>query len=137
MNQKIKELVDRYKEKGDFTYKTITDEQIAESQILLSVELPVQFIEFLQTYGHGGIGGVEVLGVGKNSHLLFVEETLKYREHALPYNLIIVENCDEWVYCIDTKDSSVVSWDGKNIKEAYPDFDSYLQGRFTEAIENL
>lgn len=137
MNETIKRLIGRYEEKGDFTYTAITDEQIAESQSLLSVKLPIQFLEFLQTYGHGGIGGVEVLGVGKNGHLLFVEETIKYRQHALPCSLIVIENCDEWVYCIDTQNNNVVSWDGKNTKEEYPDFDAYLLGRFTEAIENL
>ena len=137
MNESIKEIIKNYEVKGDFTYTFITDDQIAEAQSLLSVELPFQYLEFLQTYGHGGIGGVEIIGIGKNGHLLFVDETIKYREYGLPINLIVIENCDEWVYCINCETGCIISWTNQNSEEAYPDFDTYVLDRFMEEAENL
>ncbi len=137
MNSIIKNLVEKHEEKGDFTYTVITPKQIEEAQVLLCASLPDEYLEFLHTYGHGGIGGVEIIGVGKNGNLLFVNETMKYRKLGLPDNLIVIENCDEWLYCLDCDNSRVVSWSNQSVEEAYPDFDTYLLDRFTDAAENL
>lgn len=137
MTEKIKKLIDTYEEVGDFTYTTITDDQIEEAQNALGVKLPGQYLDFLRTYGHGGIGGIEVIGIGKNGKMLFVSETLEYREYGLDKNLILIENCDEWVYCIDCNNNSIVSWNREEIQNVYPDFDSYLLDRFSDADENL
>jgi len=95
--------------------------------------LPGQYLDFLRTYGHGGIGGIEVIGIGRSRKMLFVSETLKYREFGLDNNLILLESCDEWVYCIDCNNNSIVSWSREDIQNVYPDFDSYLLDRFTDA----
>lgn len=137
MIDEMKKIIETYEEKGDFTYTTITEDQIVEAQNILGVELPVQYLDFLRTYGHGGIGGIEVIGIGKNGKMLFVSETLEYRQYGLGKNLILIENCDEWVYCIDCTNNSIVSWNREEIQDAYPDFDSYLLDRFTDAAENL
>lgn len=137
MNDKIQNLIKQYEAKGDFTYTIITPKQIEEVQTMLCSNLPGKYLEFLRTYGHGGIGGVEIIGVGKNGTLLFVKETMKYRELGLPDNLIVIENCDEWLYCIDCNNSQVVSWSNQSVEVAYPDFDTYLLDRFTDAAENL
>ncbi len=137
MNTSIKNLIDQYQVRGDFTYSVITPEQIEEAQTLLRTSLPGEYLEFLRTYGQGGIGGVEIIGVGKNGTLLFVKETMKYRGLGLPDNLVVIENCDEWLYCIDCNNSQVVSWSNQSIEASYPDFDTYLLDRFTEAADNL
>lgn len=137
MNNCITSMIEKYEEKGDFTYTAITDAQIAEAEKTLSLKLPAQYTEFLRTYGHGGIGGIEITGVGKNGHLLFVEDTLSYREHGLPENLIMIENCDEWIYCLDSTNGKVVSWNNDSPEEEYPDFDSYFLDRLKDAAENL
>lgn len=137
MSEKIKKLIVAYEETGDFTYTTITDDQIGEAENALGVKLPGQYLDFLRTYGHGGIGGIEVIGIGKSGKMLFVSETLEYREYGMDKNLILIENCDEWVYCIDCNNNSIVSWSREDIQNAYPDFDSYLLDRFTDAVENL
>ena len=137
MTEIIKKLIDTYEEVGDFTYTTITDDQIEEAQNALGVKLPGQYLDFLRTYGHGGIGSIEVIGIGKSGKMLFVSETIEYREYGLDKNLILIENCDEWVYCIDCNNNSIVSWSREGIQNAYPDFDSFLLDRFTDAAENL
>ena len=137
MNKEIKTLIKDYATKRSFTYKAITEEQIKEAEESLSVKLPSQYLEFLKEYGQGGIGGIEVLGIGANNQLVFVEETLDYRQYGLPQNLIVIENCGEWVYCIDSDTCAIISWSQDLTKEEYPDFDSYLLDRFSDAAENL
>ena len=84
--------------------------------------------------------GIEILGVAKNGRVVFVDTTLKLRELGMPQNLIVIEECDEWVYCIENESQSIVSWaieDGNTYREAYQDFETYLQDRVNDAIENL
>lgn len=71
---------------------------------------------------------------------IFAEETEEYRPDGLPDGLVAVENCDEWLYCIDCSNGKVVSWspyDDDGVVEVYEDFDSYLLDRFNDAIENM
>lgn len=137
MTTEIKNLISQYENKGDFTYSPISDEQLDAAQSLLNVILPIQYVDFLREYGHGGVGGVEVIGVGKDGTLLFVDKTLKFRGYGMPLNLVVIENCDEWIYCINSFDGSIVSWSVDEIEEEYSDFDSYLLDRFMDAAENL
>ena len=66
MYDKVVELINQYEEKGDFTYAVVNDVIIAEAEKVLNVNIPEQYQWFLKRYGHGGIGGIETLGVGKN-----------------------------------------------------------------------
>lgn len=137
MNKEIEKLIQEYATERSFTHKSITVEQIKEAEETLSVKLPSQYLTFLKEYGHGGIGGIEILGVGANNQLAFVEETLDYRKYGLPKNLIVIENCGEWLYCIDTETCVIVSWTEDFTKVEYSDFDTYLLDRFSDAAENL
>lgn len=137
MQSEIVNLVKQYENPGDFTYATISDSQICEAERRLSVQLPAEYIDFLRMYGHGGIGGIEVIGVGKNGKLLFVEQTEKYRGYGLPNNLVLIENCDEWVYCIDCNSGKIITWSNTEIATAYFSFSEYLLDRFNDAVENM
>jgi len=66
-----------------------------------------------------------------------VDETKKYRKLGLPKEFIVIENCDEWLYCIDSRNGEVVSWNQGGISREYPDFDTYVLDRFEEAAENI
>lgn len=61
MNKEINELIKKFATKRSFTYKTIKEEQIREAEESLSVKLPSQYLEFLEEYGQGGIGGMRSL----------------------------------------------------------------------------
>ena len=137
MNDRLKELIDKYETVGDFTHASLHNEAIDEAEKILGFKINPEFIEFLSEYGHGGIGGIEVFGVGMNNEMLFVTETLKYREYGLPQTLLVIENCDEWVYCIDSNNGKVVTWSNDEIQEAYESFDDYLFDRFSDAAENM
>lgn len=139
MNQKLYELIRRYERKGDFTHTPFTEEMLKEAQNTLQLILPPKYVDFLQKFGHGGIGGIAVLGVGKNGQLVFVNDTLTCREYSLPQNLIVIENCDEWLYCINADTGVIVMWsyDCDTVDAAYQDFDEYLGDRLKDEIENM
>lgn len=124
--------------KGDFTYAKVTDSMLTEAETRLSLKLPTAYRWFLINFGQGGIGGIEVLGIGKNGKMVFVDETIKYRSYGLPKDVILVENCDEWVYCIQSQNGKVGMWapGDTRCKESYESFESYLLDRINDILEN-
>lgn len=138
MNQIIIDTIKQYEQNGDFNYATVTDIMIAEAEKKLNVKLPEQYIAFLKQYGHGGIAGIETIGVGLTGRMIFVEITLDYRKDDLPDNLVVIENVDEYLTCIDCNTEKIVSWDFSGyIKEDYNSFDEYLICQMNRAIEDL
>lgn len=82
----------------------------------LNVSLSSSYKWFLKTFGMGGIFGVEILGFGKSTPPSVISQTERYRKLGLPLKYVVIENCDEFVYCLATdhmKDSEcpVISWD--------------------------
>ncbi|MGN0012812.1 MAG: SMI1/KNR4 family protein [Candidatus Bruticola sp.] len=137
MNDQLVGLIKKYESKGDFTHALVSEWQLEEAEQKLGVKLPAQYVDFLKQYGHGGIAGIEVMGVGINGNLLFVNETLKYRKDGLAANLVVIENCDEWLYCIDCNTGNVISWSDGDCEYSYSCFDDFILDRFADAIENL
>lgn len=138
MNDQIRALIAQYEKDAHFTRVAPTEEMLESAQRLLGVTIPQQFIDYLMEYSHGGVGGIEVLGVGLTGTMLFLEATLWHRKHGLPNNLLVVENCDEWQECIDCDTGEVVSWDPiEGAIVDYPNFDAFLLDRTQDAIENL
>ena len=139
MYSDIVETIKEYECKGYFTYSDVEENIFSLAEEELGISIPSQYLWFLKEYGHGGLNGIEILGVGKNRKMIFKDVTLKYRTYGLPHNLIVIENCDEWVYCIDSLSGKVKMWSqGKNkADEAYETFIDYLNDRIEDAIENL
>lgn len=138
MNNQIIETIEQYEQEGDFNYAKVSDEMISNAEMLLGIKLPEQYVDFLKRYGHGGIGGIEVIGVGLTGRMIFVDTTLDYREEDLPKNLVVIENVDEWLCCIDCNTGKIVSWDFTGyIKEDYDCFDDYLLDQMKGAIDNM
>ena len=137
MNNSLKTLIKKYEEPLDFTHPSFSAESIVHAESELGVTLPEEYVSFLREFGHGGINGVETIGIGKNGQLLFVEETLTFRQYGLPNNLVVIENCDEWLYCLNAKDGNVVMWSQEKQAPAYSSFDEYLSDRISDAIENM
>lgn len=104
--------IKKYEVKGDFNYASVTDDMISDAE--------------------------EILGVGLTGKMIFVESTLEYRADELPGNLVVIENVDEWLMCLDCDTGKVVSWDFTGyIKEEYDSFDDYLMDQMNNAIENI
>ena len=137
MNKKIVNLISRSEGEGAFTKIAPTQAMLDEVQAKLGFPVPKQFLEYLNMYSHGGFG-FEILGIGLDGSIAFLEETLEYRDDGLPENLLVVENCDEWLYCIDADTGEVVSWCvGEEPHADFPCFDDYLIDRLNDAIENM
>ncbi len=138
MNEKILEMVAQYKGDSFFTYAEFTDEARVRAEKSLNVILPDQYVEYLKAFGHGGVAGVEILGMGCDGAMIFVDSTTLYRGYGLPESLVVVENCDEWLYCIDCSNGAVVSWEiGGDVKPEFDCFDDFLLSEYSDAIENL
>ncbi len=138
MNDSILKTIKKYEVKGDFNYASVTDDMISEAEDKLGVKLPDQYVDYIKMFGHGGIAGLEILGVGLTGRMIFVDSTLEYRTDKLPENLVVIENVDEWLMCLDCKTEKVVSWDFTGyIKEEYDSFDDYLIDQMNNAIENM
>ena len=139
MSDVLYETIRRYEHNGDFSHTVVTEDMLNESEDRLGVKLPEEYKQFLKTFGHGGIGGVEVLGIGKNGTMIFENETIKYRAYGMPNNLLIIENCDEWVYCIDTNNGKIVMWASgcESYSNAYNGFKEFLQDRVNDILENM
>ena len=138
MNDSILKTIKKYEVKGDFNYASVTDDMISEAEDKLGVKLPDQYVDYIKMFGHGGIAGLEILGVGLTGRMIFVDSTLEYRADELPENLVVIENVDEWLMCLDCNTEKVVSWDFTGyIKEEYDSFDEYLIDQMNNAIENM
>jgi len=137
VSNRLARLIKQHESKGDFTHALVSGLQLEEAEQKLGIKLPDQYVDFLKQYGHGGIAGIEIIGIGINGNLLFVNETLKYRKYGLAANLVVIENCDEWLYCIDCNTGNVVSWSDGDVENSYSSFDDFLLDRFADAIENL
>ena len=138
MNDIILNTIKKYEVKGDFNYASVTDDMISDAEEILGVKLPNQYVDYIKMFGHGGIAGVEILGVGLTGKMIFVQSTLEYRADELPGNLVVIENVDEWLMCLDCDTGKVVLWDFTGyIKEEYDSFDDYLMDQMNNAIENI
>ncbi|PTM57554.1 SMI1/KNR4 family protein [Desmospora activa] len=140
--EKILAMVSEYREDSFFT-GSVHDFHVNQIEELLEVTLPDDYKWFVKNFGHGGIGGVDILGVSKTELPTCVKFTQRYREYGLPHSFVVIENCDEWVNCLDTAsmkngECPVVDWDrfgSSRIK--YNNFYDFLLDQFKEAIDNL
>lgn len=139
MVKELYTIIKQHESMGDFTHAHITDEMLDEAEKRMNVKFPEEYRQFLREFGHGGIGGIEVLGVGKNGSLLFEKVTLEYRAYGLPQELFVIENCGEWQYCINSDNGKVVMWSRGDFEysEAYDDFEAYLYDRVNDMIESM
>ncbi|WP_169713503.1 SMI1/KNR4 family protein [Paludifilum halophilum] len=141
--KEIIKLIAKYGEEDDFS-GNISYEHIQQIEVKLNVILPDSYKWFIKTFGHGGVAGIEVLGVTSKGVSTTLKTTLNYRRYGLPPAFVVIENVDEWLYCLDTsrmnnKECPVVDWDcfGNVGKEEFSNFYEFLLERFAEAIENL
>ena len=138
MNAEIEAMIDSNPKECRFTRVPIASDVIPEIEDELGVKLPQQYVDYIMEYGHGGVAGVEILGIGLTGEALFKQATLDYRGYGLPCKFVVVEDVGEWVYCLDCETEHVVSWDQLGgSRDRYSCFDDFLLDEFTEALDNL
>ncbi|MWC30015.1 SMI1/KNR4 family protein [Paenibacillus sp. MMS18-CY102] len=138
LNAFIQEHVDD----TDFT-GGVSDTEITKVENELNVVFPRSYKWFLKNYGSGGLFGVDILGCGKSAIPSVVSNTERLRNLGLPSEYIVIEDCDEFFYCLDTGnlldgECSIISWDrvaGFSGKRANGFYD-FLSERLSEAKEN-
>lgn len=140
--EKIMELINKGLQDNDFSGPAERS-KMSFIERTLRVTLPGSYQWFLQRYGHGGIGGLEILGVNKSGEPVCISETERFRKLGLPQTYVVIENCDEWVSCLDTSkitgdECPIVDWDRKgNSEMVYNSFESYLCERLEAALERM
>ncbi|WP_291581490.1 SMI1/KNR4 family protein [Clostridium sp. UBA6640] len=139
MQEKIIGIIEEYSEDGDFIGNISYDNLITVAEKELGFNIPSQYKWFIKNYGQGGIGAVQILGISKANRAVFKDITLEYRNYGLSTNLIVVENCDEWLYCIDINNGKIIAWDRISgvLGERYNTFLDFLADRFNDEIENM
>ena len=138
MNSQIRELIEKYEDDKDYTKMPLTEEIEERVKKELGVTLPKQYQDYLNEYSHGGIAGVDILGIGLEGSVIFLDVTKDYREEGLPDNFVAIENCDEWLYCLNCDTGEVYYWDWfGNERKEFDSFDEFLLSEYKDAIENL
>lgn len=117
-----------------FLYTDVMDKDIKSAENRLGFEIIQDYKKFLKKYGHGG-SFFEFLGFGTNGKALFVDETLKFRKSGLPNELMVFENCDEYIRCINSETGEVVNWSKYDDQRAVHEFNSFCDC-FLDAVEN-
>ncbi|MCY8233460.1 SMI1/KNR4 family protein [Priestia endophytica] len=139
MNLKILQMINEYDKESDF-FGEVSEDAITEAENRLGVNFPRQYREYVKKYGSGGICGVDILGVeGETDGSSVIEQTKRRRKQGLAKKYIVIENVDEFVYCLSTVDEhKVIRWSSitKEEIERYTTFNEYLQDSFQEAIDN-
>lgn len=88
MNDAIKEIIKKYEVSGDFTRTPYDPAIVSAAEKVLGFNLDESYITFIKEYGHGGIGGIEIMGIGKNNVLISADETMSCRESRVSAVLI-------------------------------------------------
>ena len=141
MQEKIRNKIASHAEvfENVFLMRFPTADELSEAKERLGFAIPEEYVWFLKTFGHGGFF-FEFLGYGINGNALFVEKTLYERQFGLPAELLVIENCDEYVVCIDSLNGRVVSWskhDKDGVIAVADDFYQYFMDRIENAIANF
>ena len=121
-----------------FVKRNTSDDEIMLAEEKLGFQIPDQFKWYLKEIGHGGCM-FEIMGYGLTGRAVFLDETLEKRKLGLPDNVLIIENCDEYYYCINIEDGSVCTWspyDDRGLLEMYDDFFEFLEETIQDAIDN-
>lgn len=141
MKNEITELIASNKEvfENAFLMRFPTDEELADAEKMLGIKIPEEYIWFLKSYGHGGFF-FEFLGFGLNGNAIFVNKTLHERKFGLPKEMLVIEDCDEYVYCIDIVSKEIVSWskyDKQGVIKVADNFYKHFLDNIDNAIENF
>ncbi|WP_404431009.1 SMI1/KNR4 family protein [Sutcliffiella horikoshii] len=139
---KLINFIKRNMEPDDFTGR-VDEKQVDYVQEILEVNLPASYKWFLNNYGSGGLYGVDILGVAKSNIPTVVNETVNYRDLGMGEHLVVIEDIDEYAYCLDTSkmennECPVIAWNKQGGLDNYntaDNFYEFLSQRLADAKE--
>jgi len=140
--EELTNFIKRNMDPDDFT-GGVDVKQIDYVQDTLKLKLPESYKWFLNNYGSGGLYGVDILGVAKSNIATVVIETESYRDLGMSENLIVIEDIDEYAYCLDTSkmvnnECPVIAWNKQGGLDDYntaENFYEFLSQRLLDAKE--
>lgn len=140
--EELTNFINRNMESDDFT-GGVDEKQIGFVQDTLKLKLPESYKWFLTNYGSGGIFGVYILGVAKSNIPSVVIETERYRDLGMSENLVVIEDMDEYAYCLDinkmeNNECTVIAWNRQGGLDDYNtanNFYKFLSQRLLNAKE--
>ena len=107
---RIEDLIETIRESGEDLefYGPQSEESIAILEDALGIKMPPSFVEFLRTYGGGGVTDSDISGIYGDKPLMpnqgcVYGDTVRWREeYGLPENLVIIRVEDEEeALCLD------------------------------------
>lgn len=98
----FKKFISNHIEADDDYTGGVEPEMVQRVEKELNVKLPESYKWFLENFGRGGSYGVEIYGVIQPNILEVVDETKERWARGMPKAYIVIENVDEFIYCIDT-----------------------------------
>ena len=114
------------------------DEKIAKLEKKVGLSFREELKEFARKYGLLLGFGLEIGACCKDGSSMIVEDTLSCRQKGLDNRYLVIENCDEIKYCMDSETGKIVNW-GQDNGEAYPeadDLETFIMNRLEEGKEN-
>ncbi|XOQ15351.1 MAG: SMI1/KNR4 family protein [Shouchella clausii] len=140
--EELMNFIKRNMEPGDFT-GGVDGKQIDYIQDTLKLKLPDSYKWFLTNYGSGGLYGVDILGVAKSNIATVIIETESYRDLGMSENLVVIEDIDEYAYCLDTSNMEnnecpVIAWNKQGGLDDYntaENFYEFFSQRLMDAKE--
>lgn len=79
------------------------DKEISEFESKLGVIFPEEYRGYLKRYNTRDIGGEVIYSVNNEDNHSVLHETLKWREHGLPKEYIVLYYQGEFILVMDTK----------------------------------
>lgn len=118
------------------------DDKILEYENQLHILFPSDYRWYLQQFGAGGIGSVNILGIDPDKYIDVLKTTIDARVQGLPQNLLPILDCDEFFYCLnmqsnESENSDVIRWDkySKKIANKADSFFDFLYFEFNRILE--
>ena len=134
----IKELRNNDYSDELFVVGGISETKVEELARNLNVTFTNSYKEFLMEFGRIIGYGVDILGCGQSGEASVVKETLRYRQFGLPNQFVVIRDIGEWVYCLDTTNDGVISWDRnrQTSKKVCNSLEEYICDTILEAKED-
>jgi len=123
---------------GAFSFIIPTPDMLRNTEARLGFRIPEQYRWFLDTFGSGGVL-FDFLGFDDDGRCLFADATEEKRGLGLPSELLVIEDCREFVNAIDVRSGKVVSWspeDGDGVIEENESFCDYFLECIVNALES-
>jgi hypothetical protein len=123
----IAKMIEDYEEDA-LIWGAVSDDAIENAESVLGLKFPKEYRAFVNTYGSGGIGGVEIKGV-EEEEASVVDATERCRKMGLDKNMIVIMDSGPFINCLDASEFGSVVYTlyrtDEGFSERRKDYDSF------------